>query len=288
MDCASNLKLLLSNFDDFGCGFLIFGCFPKIFNVFALFFVFFLGFMVLQFSGNCKIRGKSSEERKQFSLICSSNDEMKGFKKMSFENGTTKKMSRVSSGDQKLEEIDEIMSLNCGFHDCVGRNGEEKEDWKECCHEDQVFDVITLRKMVKVQRQRGYVAQNELDKERMAAASAVDEAMAMILRLQNEKSVLQMQVNQLQRVSEEKQLHDQEVIQSLQWIIMKHESERSILEDQLRMCRGKLKLFMKDEEWDHFDSVCPTPTATQSSFECRDDDLLIGSLDFESLPYSPL
>ncbi|XP_021776243.1 protein FLOURY 1-like [Chenopodium quinoa] len=284
MDCVSNLKVLLTNFDDFGCGFLIFGCFSKIFNVFVLFCMFFLGFMVLQCTGICKFRGKSSEERKGFSLICSSNDEINGLKKLSFENGTTKKMSRVFSGDQKFEEIDEVLGFNRGFHDGVGRIGEEREDWKECCHEDQVFDVITLRKMVKIQRQRAYVAQNELEKERMAATSSVDEAMAMILRLQNEKSVLQMQVNQLQRVSEEKQLHDQEVNQSLQWNIMRHESERSILEDQLRMCREKLKVLMKGEEWDQFDSVCPTPSATYSSFGSRDDELLIGSLDFESSP----
>ncbi|KAL2936728.1 Protein FLOURY 1-like [Bienertia sinuspersici] len=194
-------------------------------------------------------------------------------------------MSRVlgkkGCGDQKFEEIDEIVSSNCGFHDCVGSNGEEKE---ECCQEDQVFDVITLRNMVKVQRQRANAVNSELEKERMAASSSVDEAMAMILRLQNEKSVLHMQVNQLQRVAEDKQLHDQEVIQSLQWIVMKHESERSILEDQLRMCREKLKLFVKGEEWDHFDCICPTPSASHSSFGSRVDDLSVGLLDFESTP----
>ncbi|GAB4838397.1 hypothetical protein Ancab_027932 [Ancistrocladus abbreviatus] len=57
--------------------------------------------------------------------------------------------------------------------------------------------------------------------------------MAMILRHQNEKSSIQMQANQMQRLAEEKQLHDQEVIESLHRIIMKHESERSLLEDQL-------------------------------------------------------
>lgn len=286
MDCASNLKLLLTSFNDFGCGFLIFGCFSKILNILVLSFVVFLGFIVLQFSGVHRFRGKcrSSEEREGFSMICSTNDDMGGVKELPFESGTTKKGSRVLCGDQTMEKIDEVVSFNGGCYDGVGSNGEERECLKEFCYEDQVFDVIALRKMVKVQRQRGCAALNELEKERMAAASAVDEAMAMILRLQNEKSVLQIQVNQLQRVSEEKQLHDQEVIQSLQWIIMKHESERSILEDQLRMCREKLKVFMKGEEWDQFDSVCPTPSASHSSFGSRDDELLIGSLDFESSP----
>ncbi|KMT00928.1 hypothetical protein BVRB_9g221970 [Beta vulgaris subsp. vulgaris] len=284
MDCASHLKLLLTKYNDFGCGFLIFGCFSKILDVFVVLFVFFLGFMLLQYNGNCKLKGKSSEERENFSVICSSNHEIDGLMKVSFENGTTKTsrvLGKKGSGDQKFEEIDEVMSSNCGFHDSISSNGEEVE---ECCYEDQVFDVITLRKMVKVQRQKVNATLSELEKERMAAASSVDEAMAMILRLQNEKSVLQMQVNQLQRVSEDKQLHDQEVIQSLQWIIMKHESERSILEDQLRMCREKLKVFMKGEEWDQFDSVCPTPSASYSSFGSRVDDFPIGSLDFESSP----
>lgn len=274
MDCASSLKVFLTKYSDFGCGFLVIGCFSNLSNVLVLFFMLLLGFKVLQFSGHCKFR-------KGISLMCSNGVEIDGVKNLSFKHGTTR-VSRVSvnngCGDQKLEEFDEFVSSSCGFQkvrsDCfVGDDGQD--ELEESFDEDQTFDVMSLRKMVKVERQRAYVARSELEKERMAAASAADEAMAMILRLQNEKSSLQMQANQLQRLVEEKQLYDQDVIQSLQWIIMKHESERSLLEDQLRVCREKPRLYVKGEEWDQFDSVCPTPSASYTSS---------GGLDFESSP----
>lgn len=251
-----------------------------------MFFMFFLGFKALQFSGHCKFR-------KGFSPICSNCDEFVGGKKLSFNHGTTR-VSKVLSnngcgGDQNLEKIDETLSSTWGFgrerrNSLVGDEREE-EEIKECCDADQVFDVMLLRKMVKAERQRANSSHSELEKERMAAASAADEAMSMILRLQNEKSSLQMQVNQLQRLSEEKQLYDQDLIHSLQWIILKHESERSLLEDQLRMCREKLRMYVKGEEWDQFDSVCPTPSVTYSSSNAsRFDDLLVNALDFDSSP----
>lgn len=287
MDCLSNLKLLLNKNGDFGCGFLIFGCFAKLWDVLVVFFMCFLGFKALQFSGSCKFRTG-------FSSVCSNGDEFDGGKKLSFNSGTTR-VSRVlgdkthndCSGGQKFEETDEVLSLNSVLQkvrrESLGGYEKEEEENKECCDEDQVFDVMLLRKMVKAERQRTNAAHLELDKERMAAASAADEAMAMILRLQNEKSSLQMQVNQLQRQSEEKQLYDQDLIHSLHWIILKHESERSLLEDQLRMCRQKLRMYVKGEEWDQFDNVCPTPSATcSSSGGSKFKDLLVNALDLAS------
>lgn len=290
MDCLSNLKLLLNKSGDFGCGFLIFGCFAKLWDVLVVFFMCFLGFKALQFSGNCKFRKGFS------SSVCSNGDEFDAGKKLSFNSGTTR-VSRVlgnkthndCGGDQKFEETDEVLSSNSVLQkvrrESLAGYEKEGEENKECCDEDQVFDVMLLRKMVKAERQRANAALLELEKERMAAASAADEAMAMILRLQNEKSSLQMQVNQLQRQSEEKQLYDQDLIHSLQWIILKHESERSSLEDQLRMCREKLRTYVKGEEWDQFDNVCPTPSATYSSpGGSKFDDLLVNALDLDSSP----
>ena len=263
MEIASNLNLLVSNYNDFGCGFIMFGFFSNLFNVFVLFFVSILGFLFLLYTG------KGQENRIDVA------------KKLSSYNGTIKMIGKNGGRDQNLEEINDFVSLNDGFNDNIGKNVEESD---ECCNEDQVFDVITLRNMVKDERKRANNAHNELEKERMAAASAIDEAMAMILRLQNEKSVLQMEINQLNRAAEDKQLHDQEIIQSLEWIVIKHESERSILDDQLRMCREKLKMFMKGGEWDQFDSICPTPSVFYSSMEESRVESGIGLLDLESSP----
>ncbi|MBA0648591.1 hypothetical protein Gohar_009071 [Gossypium harknessii] len=47
----------------------------------------------------------------------------------------------------------------------------------------------------------------------------------MILRLQSGKSSVEIDVIQFKRMAEQKQEYDQQVIESLQWIGMKHESK---------------------------------------------------------------
>ncbi|KAA8536371.1 hypothetical protein F0562_028849 [Nyssa sinensis] len=205
---------------------------------------------LLQFQ--CDFRGKSSDMRNG---VCAKNG---------FDGTCISKISSCKCGllnflknsdpprIDKLEGTKEVMNGNNS--DVKAKmlldDGDEQEsygDEQESYGEDE-FDVIVLRKLIKTERQRANAACLELEKERTAAATAVEEAMAMILRLQNEKSLIEMEANQFRRLAEGKQLHDQEVIQSLRWILMKHESERSLLEDQLRLCRRKLKLHMKGDE----------------------------------------
>ncbi|GER42096.1 hypothetical protein STAS_18860 [Striga asiatica] len=119
-------------------------------------------------------------------------------------------------------------------------NWEDDENW--CKDEDLESDLWKLMKISKMERRRANAALSELAKERAASASAAEEAMAMILRLQNEKSLIELESSQYKRLAEEKQIHDQEVIRSLRWLVWRHESERSLLEDQLKYCRKKLKL----------------------------------------------
>ncbi|XP_059446421.1 protein FLOURY 1-like [Corylus avellana] len=120
-------------------------------------------------------------------------------------------------------------------------------------------------------------------KKEEATASAAEEAMAMILRLQSEKSSTDMQANQYRRMAEQKQQYDQEVIGSLQWIVMKHESNRSLLEDQLRLCRQKLKLYMKGDEVDEREGIDASMNLLNSSTKDCLDDVFISSLDMDSL-----
>ncbi|KAJ0078020.1 hypothetical protein Patl1_37074 [Pistacia atlantica] len=147
---------------------------------------------------------------------------------------------------------------------------------RECCEEDEISDVKSLTKLVKIERQRANVAYMELEKERMASASAADEAMAMILRLQSEKSSAEIEANQFRRLAEQKQEYDKEVIQSLQWIIMRHESERGLLQEKLKICKEKLKQFVKDDdEMDEFEGVDCASTSICKN--CVVDDEMIGS-----------
>ncbi|XP_004485619.1 uncharacterized protein [Cicer arietinum] len=114
--------------------------------------------------------------------------------------------------------------------------------------EDEVFDVMSLRNLVKMERQRYHAACAEIEKERLAASTAAEEAMAMILRLQNEKSSVEIQANQFRRMVEERQEYDQEVIESLRWNVVQHESQKSFLEEQLGIYKEKLREFMNDDE----------------------------------------
>ncbi|KAL6548524.1 hypothetical protein OROGR_008945 [Orobanche gracilis] len=73
----------------------------------------------------------------------------------------------------------------------------------------------------------------ELEKERSAAASAADEAMAMILRLQEEKASIEIEARQYQRISEEKSAYDAEEIDILKEILVRSEKERLYLENEV-------------------------------------------------------
>lgn len=148
----------------------------------------------------------------------------------SHESVTGKALVRGSAGkaNKLVEEEDE--------------EAEEEEEDRECsCLEDEVFDVLALRKMVKIERRRAIAATKELEKERIAAASAADEAMSLILRLQSEKSAIEMTANQDRRLAEQKQQYDWEVIESLRRMVASQESRRRALEERLRSCRRRLR-----------------------------------------------
>ncbi|XP_047321011.1 protein FLOURY 1 [Impatiens glandulifera] len=151
-------------------------------------------------------------------------------------------------------------ALKCGLHfkgissDCKGKssvmtNGfplkrntnfllmlEESDDIKLEVEETNVNNGEGgLKKMVSKLNE-------ELEKERLAAATAAEEAMAMIMRLQNEKSTILMESKQYRLMAEKKQVHDREVIQSLRWIVKKHETARKLLENRLMFLSRKLRL----------------------------------------------
>ncbi|XP_047983717.1 uncharacterized protein LOC125224367 [Salvia hispanica] len=77
----------------------------------------------------------------------------------------------------------------------------------------------------------------DLVKERSAAASAADEAMAMILRLQNDKASVEMEARQYQRIIEEKSAYDGEEMDIVQEILMRREKEKLFLEREVEAYR---------------------------------------------------
>lgn len=77
----------------------------------------------------------------------------------------------------------------------------------------------------------------ELEKERAAAATAADEAMAMILRLQEEKALMEMEVRQYDRLIEERVAYDEEEMSIMQEILIRREKENLFLEKELESYR---------------------------------------------------
>ncbi|XP_020528052.1 uncharacterized protein LOC18442601 [Amborella trichopoda] len=116
----------------------------------------------------------------------------------------------------------------------------ELESYESCEEGEDEFFETNLERVMRLGREFRKAACLELEKERKASASAANEAMGMILRLQTEKSMVEMQARQYQRVAEQKQIYDQEVIRSLREIIAKQDAERDFLEGQLKMYSVKL------------------------------------------------
>ncbi|CAN1332580.1 Myosin-binding protein 3 [Linum perenne] len=233
MECAACLKFLARVSESRG-GFLVLGCFSQAFNFLWLFLLFAFGLRMLQLTSFSigllhflfGARGKSIVSRNGFSW--------KSFN-LALESGLVNRLEKVGL----KSKVNDYSAMN-----------EFDDSETESFAEDDEMDVLALRRLVRIERERALAAELELEKERMAAASAADETMAMILRLQSEKSCVEIESNQFRRVAEQKHDYDQQVIQS---IIMKHELERSLLEEKLRICRQKLQDYLKRHEMDELD-----------------------------------
>ncbi|XP_019424663.1 PREDICTED: uncharacterized protein LOC109333605 isoform X1 [Lupinus angustifolius] len=247
MDFASTFKFL-THASEVGCGFVLLGGYsPILFNILGLLLIFLYSFKILRSRW-------STRELLQF---------LSGFGTGTPRFGFGLEGSKVETlGNEGLKSVSGVKKRGGnGLDDGV----EEKE--KDENIEDEMFDVMTLRKLVKIERQRYHAACAEIDKERMAASSAAEETMAMILRLQSEKSSIEIQGNQFRRMVEQKQEYDHEVIEELRWAIMQHESRKSLLENQLGIYREKLREYMTDEEIDQLEEVDASRGVLNSSIE---------------------
>ncbi|KAF8714986.1 hypothetical protein HU200_027530 [Digitaria exilis] len=97
---------------------------------------------------------------------------------------------------------------------------DEEDNGGEASDSDE-GNVQYLRRRLKEERLLKEVALEELEKERLAAASAADEAMAKIACLHSEKALVEREARQLQEMAKQKQMYDRQVIESLQWVITK-------------------------------------------------------------------
>lgn len=120
------------------------------------------------------------------------------------------------------------------------QSGEELQSDQQgiqSCGGDENNKIRILEQALERERAARAALHVELEKERSAAASAADEAMAMILRLQEEKASIEMESRQYQRIIEEKSAYDDEEMDILQEILMRREKEKLFLEKEVEAYR---------------------------------------------------
>lgn len=115
---------------------------------------------------------------------------------------------------------------------------QEQEEMKNSVDKDNknldlMEKVRLLEEAVEEERLARAALMVELEEERAASASAADEAMAMIQRLQADKASLEMEGKQYERMIEEKFAYDEEEMNILKEILFKREREKHFLEKEL-------------------------------------------------------
>lgn len=270
---------LLIQYRGFGLWILAFGRFSHVCNNLRLFFLLGLGFKMLPslhcFKGLAhffrELGAKSSVLRNGF------------YSRSGFHGVSGTNILPCRWGALKLlmisnpPRIDSFVECKGLVEDVSGGIDDEGGDEKECDVEDDETDVIKLRKSIKLEKERANAAVLELEKERVSAASAIEELMGKILSLECEKTAIEIQSNQNQRLAELKQQYDDEIIHHLKWIIMN-------LEDQLELCAENLESLGKDNEMDQFAGDADTSDFI-SRVKDGHDDVLVSSLDRDSYAF---
>ncbi|XP_042412339.1 myosin-binding protein 7-like isoform X1 [Zingiber officinale] len=101
-------------------------------------------------------------------------------------------------------------------------------------------EAAALRDAILSHHQTIQKLQSELKEERSAAASAAQEAMSMIVRLQHEKAKAILESQQFKRVTEEKMTHDQQEISSLEDLLFKREQAMLALSCEVQAYHHRL------------------------------------------------
>ncbi|CAD6340683.1 unnamed protein product [Miscanthus lutarioriparius] len=102
--------------------------------------------------------------------------------------------------------------------------------------------------------------QRELEKERSASASATEEAMSMILRLQKEKSALEIEARQQRRTADERCAFYEDEVEELRDIVLVREREARALRKEVDAYRRLLGLgAAEDDEEEDDEQEMVTP-----------------------------
>ncbi|KAJ0958323.1 putative GTD-binding domain-containing protein [Helianthus annuus] len=100
-----------------------------------------------------------------------------------------------------------------------------------------------LREMVTNQQRTIEDLISDLEEERYASASAANEAMSMILKLQREKAEVEMEARQFKRFSEEKMAHDQQELMALEELLYRREQSIQSLTCEVQAYKHRMISF---------------------------------------------
>uniref|UniRef100_A0A7N0V206 GTD-binding domain-containing protein n=2 Tax=Kalanchoe fedtschenkoi TaxID=63787 RepID=A0A7N0V206_KALFE len=132
-----------------------------------------------------------------------------------------------------------------------------------------------LREIVNNQQQSIQDLYVELEEERNSSSTAANEAMSMILRLQRDKSEIQMEARQFKRYAEEKIAHDQQEISALEDLLYKREQVIQSLTCEAQAYKHRMMSFGLTE--------------SEAEGEIGDDTISQeGQLEFPRFEYPPL
>ncbi|KAK2649151.1 hypothetical protein Ddye_016640 [Dipteronia dyeriana] len=117
--------------------------------------------------------------------------------------------------------------------------------------DNDISDVRMLEEALEMEKAACAVLHSELEKERAAAATAADEAMAMILRLQEDKALIEMEARQYHCMIEENFAYQEEEMNILKEILVRRERENHFLEKEVEAYRQMKGLgnVQSDSEW---------------------------------------
>uniref|UniRef100_A0ACD5XA37 Uncharacterized protein n=1 Tax=Avena sativa TaxID=4498 RepID=A0ACD5XA37_AVESA len=116
-----------------------------------------------------------------------------------------------------------------------GGDGEEEEDGGTGLARVEAEDeTAALREALGAAQDTVAALQGEVEEERLAAASAASEAMAMMLRLQREKAEVQMELRQFRRFADEKMALDAAEIDHLRALIARRARHLARVRSRLR------------------------------------------------------
>ncbi|KAF8014268.1 hypothetical protein BT93_H0187 [Corymbia citriodora subsp. variegata] len=179
-------------------------------------------------------------------------------------------MDSALRDSEKSADLPDDMEKNSLAFEEFGANGNRQSDFGA----NNKDSVRALEQMLEEERSARHALYLELEKERNAAATAADEAMAMILRLQADKASIQMEARQYQRMIEEKSAYDTEEMNILKEIMLRRERERHVLEKEVESYR---QMIFANEPLDDDlnETVTLGATRTSSLISSEDPELML-------------